>query len=154
MEEHISYGRIMIMNIAFTRRIGIGLLSVVCCFGTLAAETGDLKIVCDPGIRIYFDDQLAGVTTEQDGGLLIHGISPGVHKIRGENTEFMPSEFETSIMAGKMTQIKIGEDGAPMVLIPAGEFQMGSNDKDSDPNERPLHSVYVDAFYIDKYEVT
>ena len=41
---------------------------------------------------------------------------------------------------------------AGMVLIPAGEFQMGSNSGDS--NEKPVHRVYVDAFYMDKYEVT
>ena len=40
-----------------------------------------------------------------------------------------------------------------MVLIPGGEFQMGSNDGGI-PDERPVHTVYVDAFYIDKYEVT
>ena len=39
-----------------------------------------------------------------------------------------------------------------MVLIPAGEFQMGSNN--GLHNERPVHTVYVDAFYMDKYEVT
>ena len=39
-----------------------------------------------------------------------------------------------------------------MVLIPAGEFRMGSNS--GDPDEKPVHSVYVDAFYMDKYEVT
>ena len=39
-----------------------------------------------------------------------------------------------------------------MVLIPAGEFQMGSNDGDTD--EKPVHTVHVDAFYMDKYEVT
>ena len=39
-----------------------------------------------------------------------------------------------------------------MVLIPAGEFQMGSNDGASD--EQPVHTVYVDAFYMDKYAVT
>ena len=41
-----------------------------------------------------------------------------------------------------------------MVLIPAGEFQMGSNDSDAENDEKPMHTVYVDAFYIDKYEVT
>ena len=41
---------------------------------------------------------------------------------------------------------------ADMVLIPAGEFQMGSNEGDED--EKPMHTVYLDAFYIDKYEVT
>ena len=41
---------------------------------------------------------------------------------------------------------------ANMVLIPAGEFQMGSNDGEED--EKPVHAVYLDAFCIDKYEVT
>ena len=41
-----------------------------------------------------------------------------------------------------------------MVLIPAGEFQMGSNDSDAEDDEKPMHTVYLDAFYIDKYEVT
>ena len=41
-----------------------------------------------------------------------------------------------------------------MVLIPAGEFEMGSGDPESDDDEQPVHIVYVDAFYMDKYEVT
>ncbi len=45
----------------------------------------------------------------------------------------------------------VGRDGAEMVLIPAGEFQMGSNYHDS---EQPVHTVYVDAFYMDVHEVT
>jgi len=39
-----------------------------------------------------------------------------------------------------------------MVYVPAGEFTMGSDEGDS--NEQPVHTVYLDAFYIDKYEVT
>ena len=39
-----------------------------------------------------------------------------------------------------------------MVLIPAGAFQMGSTREYS--NEWPVHTVYLDAFYMDKYEVT
>ena len=45
-----------------------------------------------------------------------------------------------------------GLDGAPMVLIPAGPFPMGS--QDGLPNERPEHTVMLDAYYIDRYEVT
>lgn len=41
-----------------------------------------------------------------------------------------------------------------MVLIPAGEFQMGSNDAEADSYEKPVHTVYVDAFYMDVREVT
>ena len=39
-----------------------------------------------------------------------------------------------------------------MRLVPAGEFTMGS-DTDSDPRNQ-AHTVYLDAFYIDTYEVT
>jgi len=39
-----------------------------------------------------------------------------------------------------------------MINIPAGSFQMGSNDGYS--NEKPVHTVNMSEFYIDKYEVT
>ena len=41
-----------------------------------------------------------------------------------------------------------------MILIPAGEFEMGCDDYDIPDEEKPAHSVYVDAFHIDKYPVT
>ena len=41
---------------------------------------------------------------------------------------------------------------AGMVLIPAGEFQMGS--ASASPSALPVHTVHVDAFYMDVYEVT
>jgi formylglycine-generating enzyme required for sulfatase activity len=41
------------------------------------------------------------------------------------------------------------------VFVPAGEFQMGcDSDVDCHYDERPRHTVYLDAFYIDKHEVT
>ena len=43
---------------------------------------------------------------------------------------------------------------AGMVLIPGGEFQMGSSDSEAQDDEKPVHTVYVDAFYMDTYEVT
>ncbi len=63
-----------------------------------------------------------------------------------------------------------GKDGAPMVLVPAGEFLMGSTTTmieewskidDCGPNKQcnledefPQHPVMLDAFLIDKFEVT
>lgn len=43
-------------------------------------------------------------------------------------------------------------DGMEMVYVPAGEFPMGSNDREED--EKPQHNVYLDAFWIDRTEVT
>ena len=64
-----------------------------------------------------------------------------------------------------MIQVKgperiIGRDGASMVLIPAGGFLMGTTDDDGMgyttefQKEKPQHVVYLDAFYIDVYQVT
>ena len=42
-----------------------------------------------------------------------------------------------------------------MVYVPAGEFLMGSSDDDPDAyDEKPRHSVYLDAFWIDRAEVS
>ncbi len=48
------------------------------------------------------------------------------------------------------------KDGAEMVYIPAGEFIMGSGDDDptAEDDEKPQHTVYLDAFWIYKTEVT
>jgi formylglycine-generating enzyme required for sulfatase activity len=46
----------------------------------------------------------------------------------------------------------LGRDSAPLIWIPAGDFAMGS--KSGQPDEQPIHRVDLNAFYIDKYEVT
>ena len=42
--------------------------------------------------------------------------------------------------------------GDDMICIPAEEFLMGSDT--GDPDEKPVRSVYLDTFYIDRHEVT
>ena len=41
-----------------------------------------------------------------------------------------------------------------MVFIPAGEFLMGSEDAEAQPDEQPVHQVFLSAYYIDRHEVT
>ncbi len=47
-----------------------------------------------------------------------------------------------------------GQDTENMVLIPAGEFLMGSPEGSGRKDEHPQHKVYLDAFWMDRYEVT
>lgn len=42
----------------------------------------------------------------------------------------------------------VGKDGAPAVLIPAGKFVMG------DDENSPRREIFLDAFYMDRYEIT
>lgn len=48
------------------------------------------------------------------------------------------------------------KDGMELVYVPAGEFLMGSakDDPQADDDEKPRHKVYVDAYWMDKTEVT
>lgn len=60
---------------------------------------------------------------------------------------------ETPIPTATPIPAEITDDhGVPMVLVPEGEFIMGSND--GLPDEGPEHAVSLDAFYIDTYETT
>ena len=45
-------------------------------------------------------------------------------------------------------------DEKAMAYFPAGEFEMGSDDGTGSDDERPRHKVYLDAFYLDRYETT
>jgi eukaryotic-like serine/threonine-protein kinase len=47
-------------------------------------------------------------------------------------------------------------DGMTLVYVPAGEFQMGSpaSDGTAGADEKPIHTVYLDAYWIDQTEVT
>lgn len=44
------------------------------------------------------------------------------------------------------------KDGMTLLYVPAGEFTMGNNDGARD--EQPIHTVYLDAYWIDQTEVT
>jgi formylglycine-generating enzyme required for sulfatase activity len=49
---------------------------------------------------------------------------------------------------GRQNRPPIGKDGAPAVLITAGSFIMG------DDENSPRRELFLDAFYLDKFEVT
>jgi formylglycine-generating enzyme required for sulfatase activity len=59
-----------------------------------------------------------------------------------------------ALVAGCSNKVvcKEGQVEPDMVFIPAGEFIMGNDDGDDD--EKPERTVYLDAFCMDKYEVT
>ena len=81
-------------------------------------------------------------STLQDIGLMVLGVPKGSVK-----RDAWTSQFSTIVSA-----LSSNNPYADMVLIPAGDFQMGSNT--GDPDEKPVHTVYVDAFYMDIHEVT
>ena len=56
----------------------------------------------------------------------------------------------TRVLEPFATHIRI-RDGMTLVYVPAGQFEMGSN---VDERARPVHTVTLDAYWIDQTEVT
>jgi len=67
-------------------------------------------------------------------------IACGKKEAAKEETSAPAEATKTAVVPGEM------------VLIPSGEFVMGTNDKKS--NAYPEHKVNLPAYWIDKYEVT
>ena len=79
---------------------------------------------------------------------------PGPDGDNRANDKIKPVTNATAQTAHTESAVRdyVGKDGAPMVLVPAGNFIMGSDKGDED--EAPVHRVHINAFYIDKFEVT
>jgi formylglycine-generating enzyme required for sulfatase activity len=68
------------------------------------------------------------------------------------STQVSPDPCPTSRTSTSQGRVREA-DGAEMVFVPAGEFLMGF-DSLEDVEQYPQHRVYVDAFWIDRTEVT
>ncbi len=67
----------------------------------------------------------------------------------------MDSSQRTDKVAVLAESIHTPIDNAEMQLIPSGIFLMGTSDGNiGDADELPVHKVFIDAFYMDIYEVT
>ncbi len=81
---------------------------------------------------------------------------PTVMEVLPTPTPIPPPPTPTAVASPKATTAAetttqpIAESA--MIAVPAGEFTMGSDDGDDD--ERPAHSVQLEAFEIDRTEVT
>ena len=117
------------------------------------------------GADIYINDVRIGKTPLQG-----YPIDTGRHRVKQVKIGLFLSGYQSRVVqltlkGGQQVpwdvslkkKIPIHTDSAVpegMVLIPAGAFQMGSDDSDARSHETPVHTAYIDAFYMDIYEVT
>ena len=88
------------------------------------------------------------------GKSLAFGIPSGERTEEGVGDQTELAKLPTPSLPGRLESAITGKDGAPMVVIPAGSFMMGSPEGEGDKDEHPRHRVYVDGFKLDTFEVT
>ena len=125
-------------------------------------------IVCIEGVDGYFDLPYTGAadalpsaisaTIPQDAALGSFTVCYGVYDTQDQYSNFLTAVVNVTapeVIEPEPPVVVDPTESPPedMVLIPAGEFLMGDDSGEFD-YEKPAHTVYVDAFYMDKYEVT
>jgi formylglycine-generating enzyme required for sulfatase activity len=149
-------------------------------------EFGSLSVSARvAGVDVWIGDQKIW-TSRPGASWLVPNLPMGTHRVVGRKDGHREWEREVRVAANQRQEVMIdieplgpqkvvkGDDGADMVLVPAGEFWMGSTRaevdrateeckkagvaegtcKDWTERELPRHRVTLDAFYIDSYEVT
>jgi len=83
------------------------------------------------------------------------GVTPGLNK---QITWNAGADWSGHYSANVRFRVTADDAVAPsgMALIPAGSFTMGNcmDPNEGSSDELPLHTVYVSAFYMDRYDVT
>lgn len=62
-----------------------------------AAAAGDIQVLCEPGLRVYLDGELAGISSRLDDGAYLMDVPRGLHTVRVEKDGFEPQSFEVLV---------------------------------------------------------
>ena len=111
-----------------------------------------LSLVSSPtGADIWINEEPMAKKTPA-----LFSLSPGEYTVSIRAKGYLASESTVRLGANENRVLELalepGKTPTGMVFVPAGKFLMGANK--ASPDERPQREVMVDAFYIDKYEVT
>ena len=122
---------------------------------------GTINVMCTPlKADVYVDGKMVGTTP------LMHDLIIGKHKITLRKEGYADHEQTITVEEGKVTDVTatLSEHkeetyietakglNLKMILVEGGTFAMGSTSGDSD--ERPVHNVTLDSYYIGETEIT
>ena len=123
--------------------VAVVLLVIVLLFKACSGkEKADEVVYSEPPALEVIEDELAEGTQEEETEELQEDAE-------AEEAEELVAD---SGSRPEVTSMWVSNaDGVELAFVAAGEFVMGEN---GDPSTSPEHEVYLDAFWIDKYEVT
>ena len=133
------------------------------------SKTATLSITSLPsGGTVYLEGEAIGTTPLQGYKMslgtrnrktvrvTIGKKGDAVYFPRPKNLKLTPNQETSLHFQEESLQQRQQVDLSKMVLIPAGKFRMGTDGLagESGESSKPIHSVSLDAFYIDTHEVT
>lgn len=145
-------------------------------------EYGELAVTADaPRAEIFLDGGPVG-RTSAEGPVVLTAVRTGEREVIVRDASGREARTVAKVAKGRRSAVSLtvmkgaaapanglralganpqgGEefwrekDGALVVRIPGGEFQMGSIETEGDASEHPRHAVRVGGFLMDKTEVT
>jgi len=115
---------------------------------------GTIKVESNADGSVYVDNDY--VCSISKGTIkTLKNIKTGSHTVKVKTDDETKTEYvtvqknSTSSLNFYFAPASTGDDN--MVFVQGGTFQMGSNEE---ADEKPIHTVTVNDFYIGKYEVT
>ncbi|MBN1461461.1 MAG: SUMF1/EgtB/PvdO family nonheme iron enzyme [Armatimonadetes bacterium] len=107
-------------------------------YGALAKDVAYIQVRCTPGVQIFLDGTLRGVTSSDADGLIIQDVSPGTHEIKAIKPGYQAQAEPVTVMAGQVysfevkpfvPQVKISQTGTEhetQVQLEVGSLQIQS----------------------------
>lgn len=86
---------------------GLGALGLALLSPALA-WAGDVQLLCEPGLRVFLDGRLVGVSTAREDGLFLVDVPSGLRTLRVEKDGFLPQTFRVEI-PDHPVEIRVGE---------------------------------------------
>lgn len=128
-------------------------------------KPGTMQVLIDYDLSGTTDPVWVSIVGSSDGGTTwtlpmntVSGIGGGISPGRNLRITWNAGADWNGQVSDQVRFRVTASDDPPtpsgMVLIPAGSFQMGDSFSEGSPDERPVHTVFISAFYMDKYEVT
>jgi hypothetical protein len=74
-----------------------GLILLIVLAAATVAAAGDIQVLCEPGLRVYLDGELAGISSRLDDGAYLTEVPRGLHTVRVEKDGFAPQSFQVLV---------------------------------------------------------
>ena len=73
----------------------------------VAEEAGYIQIKCPPGIKVFVDGELRGISSDDVGGLIIQDIAPGQHDIKVIKSGFRAQTKTLVVNSGQVVAFEV-----------------------------------------------